>query len=50
MKTFEEFVNEGMASHYLAHYAKAALRSVIPRIQRHPTDLYSKGDRQVQVS
>lgn len=30
MKTFEEFVNEGMAKHYIAHYAKAALRAVTP--------------------
>lgn len=32
MKTFEEFINEGMAKHYIAHYTKKALRSVIPRI------------------
>ena len=32
IKTFDEFVNEGMAAHYAAHYAKKALRSLVPRI------------------
>ena len=32
MKTFEDFTNEGVAKHYIAHYAKKALRSVVPRV------------------
>jgi len=32
MKTFEQFINEGMIKHYATHYAKAALRGVVPRL------------------
>lgn len=30
MKTFEEFLKEGVAKHMIIHYAKAALRKITP--------------------
>lgn len=45
MKTFEEFVQEGVAAHYAAHYAKKALRSAVPRIQRYSSNKHSEGYR-----
>ena len=45
MKTFKEFVQEGVTTHYVTHYAKKALRSVVPRIQQYSSNKYSEGYR-----
>lgn len=30
MKTFAQFIDEGIAKHYAVHYAKSALRKITP--------------------